>query len=144
MTIFEIKRDYEALKSIASALHWMARRYADGRQSYVTSMFNELTRALLRRGVELNRTGDGTIWARDAMGRAYDGLTESEAAEGRPLPNWRDWEDEENQRLRDALRFYVAQSSQVMVSDYEGVTVDFSTYGSGGSGERAKQALGIG
>lgn len=81
------------LKSIAADLHWMARRYADGRQSYATSTFNDLTRRLLAMDVKLNATGDGTIWARDAMGRAYDHLTDEEAAMGRPidgpLPGWR-------------------------------------------------------
>jgi hypothetical protein len=36
-----------------ATLHWMARRYADGRQSTATSTFNEITRRLLAAGVEL-------------------------------------------------------------------------------------------
>lgn len=63
-------------------LHWMARRYADNRQSYVTSMFNGITRELVAMGLKLNATGDNTIWARDAFGRDYDGLTDEEAAMG--------------------------------------------------------------
>ena len=78
----ELETKIEHLTQIARDLHWMARRYADGRQSYVTSMFNEHTRSLLSMGVELNYTGDGTIWARDLMGRDYDKLTDEEAALG--------------------------------------------------------------
>ncbi len=58
-----------SLKAIAIHLHWMARRYVDGRQSYATSLHNENTRELLAMGVPLNATGDGTLWARDAGGR---------------------------------------------------------------------------
>lgn len=72
------------LKAIVIDLHWMARRYVDGRQSYATSTFNEHTRALIAMGLKLN-TNDGTIWARDRMGRAYDGLSKEEASLGRPL-----------------------------------------------------------
>lgn len=68
--------------------HWMARRYADGRQSYATSLFNDHTKALLALGIEFNETGDKTIWARDRDGRGYDGLTEQEANCGEPAPTW--------------------------------------------------------
>lgn len=94
-------RECEALRRIAADFHWMARRYADGRSSYVTGLFNDHTRALLAMGVELNPTGDGTIWARDAMGRAYDGLTDDEAAQGSPMP--RGLHDEDVARLRQEL-----------------------------------------
>lgn len=72
-----------ALRHIASDLHWMARRYADGRQSYATSLFNEHVRALLRMGVTFN-ISDKIIWARDVQGRNLDGLSEEEATEGTP------------------------------------------------------------
>ncbi len=75
--------DDRELREIAAGLHWMARRYADGRMSYAASSFNAWTRRLLAMGVELNPTGDGTVWARDGMGRAFDGLTDEEAAQGR-------------------------------------------------------------
>lgn len=65
-------------------LHWMARRYADGRMTYASSMFNEITRKLLVSGVKLNPTGDRTIWAGDGSGRRYDKLTEAEATPGTP------------------------------------------------------------
>ena len=87
--------DLERLKAIVVHLHWMARRYADGRQSYATSLHNENTRALLAMGVPLNATADGTLWARDSGGRAYDGLTDEEAALGRK-PDWRH-DDKERQ-----------------------------------------------
>lgn len=60
-------------------LHWMARRYADGRQSYATSLFNDIARRLIAAGIKLNQC-DGTLFARDAMGRGFDGLTDEEAA----------------------------------------------------------------
>ena len=59
----------------------MARRYADHRSSCVGSIFNDHTRTLLKLGVELN-TCDDIIWARDGMGRPYDGLSEAEATPG--------------------------------------------------------------
>lgn len=68
------------LEDCAKTLHWMARRYADGRQSYATGLFNDTTRTLLSLGVELNPTGDHTFWARDLDGRGCDGLSEEEAA----------------------------------------------------------------
>jgi hypothetical protein len=104
--IFQIKDKYKELKKIAGELHWMARRYADGRQTCATHQFNEMARKLLEMGVELNEGSDGTIWARDAMGRQYDGLSEEEALQGKPLPQWREWEDEELASLRAALSFY--------------------------------------
>jgi hypothetical protein len=61
----------------------MARRYADGRATYATSFFNDLTRELLRMGVKLCDR-DNIIWVRDAGGRQYDGLTKEEAVEGTP------------------------------------------------------------
>jgi hypothetical protein len=64
----------EKLIEIVRNFHWMARRYADGRMSYVTGLFNDHVRALQQMGVELNPTGDETVWAKDGMGRAFDGL----------------------------------------------------------------------
>lgn len=89
------------LREVAKDLHWLARRYADGRSSYATSLHNDHTRTLLSLGVPLNPTGDGTLWARDRDGRAYDGLTDEEAAQGRPLPeNAAAWRGEEVAQLR--------------------------------------------
>lgn len=99
--IARLSRELEALRRIAGDLHWMARRYVDGRSSYATGLFNAHTRALITMGVELNPTGDGTIWARDAMGRAYDGLSEEEAALGLPAPDG--LHDEDVARLRREL-----------------------------------------
>lgn len=95
----------DALRNIARDLHWMARRYADNRQSYSTSLFNGHTRDLLRLGVPLNPTGDETIWARDMMGRNYDGLSDEEAAMGGPPDgtyNWHHNEDVEAERATNA------------------------------------------
>jgi len=63
-------------------LHWMARRYADNRISYVTDLFNTHTRTLLSLDVSLDATEDKIIWARDGLGRNYDGLSEQEAIPG--------------------------------------------------------------
>jgi len=101
--LVEARAEVERLKVVAGDLHWMARRYADGRQSYATGLFNDCTRALLKMGVKLNATGDGTIWARDAGGRAFDGLTNEEAALGWQ-PDWtHDGKERENERLRAEL-----------------------------------------
>mgnify|MGYP001603791364 CR=1 FL=1 len=70
------------LERAVKELHWMARRYADGRKTYVTSSLNYLTRDLLAAGVEFEQP-DGAPWARDGNGRAYDRLTDEEAALGR-------------------------------------------------------------
>lgn len=77
------KQMIERLKNMCQELHWMARRYADGRRSYATCLFNDLTRILLHQGIDLNPTADGTIWARDGMGREFDKLTDEEAAMGK-------------------------------------------------------------
>ena len=69
----------EKLIEIIIDFHWMARRYADGRMSYVSGLFNDHTRALEFMGVSLNETADGTVFAQDGMGRVYDGLDDSHA-----------------------------------------------------------------
>jgi hypothetical protein len=81
-TVQQLQIENEALRRIAVDLYWQARRYCDGRMSYVTGLFNEHTRALLAMGVELNPTADDTVWARDQMGRAFDKLMGEEAAMG--------------------------------------------------------------
>lgn len=93
-----------SLLSIAADLHWMARRYVDGRQSCATGLFNEHTRALLALGAKLNPTADGTIWARDAMGRSFDGLSADEAAMGGAVDPWPARSDEELAVARKELR----------------------------------------
>jgi alkylhydroperoxidase/carboxymuconolactone decarboxylase family protein YurZ len=80
----QLQADNEALREIAADLHWMARRYADNSQTYATDMLNQRTRQLLRMGVKLNAGADRIIWARDLMGRGFDGLTEAEATPGTP------------------------------------------------------------
>jgi len=61
----------------AHCFHWMARRYADMRSSYAPSMFNEHVRKLRALGFGLKHP----LFARDGMGRTYDGLTEAEATD---------------------------------------------------------------
>lgn len=80
----QLQAENEALREIARDLHPMARRYADERRTYVTGLFNDHTRRLLLMGVKLNPAAEQIIWARDGMGRKYDGLTEAEATPGTP------------------------------------------------------------
>lgn len=95
----DLEIENATLKRIVQNLHWMARRYADGRQTYATSMMNEATRDLLRMGVNLNMC-DGTLWARDGGGRPFDGLTDEEASMGRE-PDWKgDGLQRENEKLK--------------------------------------------
>lgn len=72
------------MRAIVVDLHWMARRYADGRMSYAPALFNDHTRALLALGIVLNPTADGTVWARDGQGRDFDALTDAEATPNTP------------------------------------------------------------
>ena len=79
------KKQVERLKQIAVELHWMARRYADGRMTCAVLTLNECTRDLLAMGIKLKSPfGDQIIWARDGDGRRFDGLTEDEATPGTP------------------------------------------------------------
>jgi hypothetical protein len=64
------------IKNAVRDIHWMARRYADGRCSYAPGMFNGRVRDLMAAGFELGQP----LFARDGMGRAFDGLTEEEVA----------------------------------------------------------------
>ena len=61
----QLARGTEALMHAAQDWHWMARRYADGRQSYAVGMHNGHTRTLIGLNITLNATGDGTLWAKD-------------------------------------------------------------------------------
>ena len=79
-----IERDRVMVEDVRT-LHICARRYADGRMSYMPSLLNMITKRLLDRGIKLN-DADGTLWARDGMGRRFDGLTEVEAAQGERMP----------------------------------------------------------
>lgn len=76
----QLKVKCAALQKVIQDIHWMARRYADGRMSYSTKMFNDAIKKAMEYGVELRQT-DGTLFARDGMGRAYDGLSDAEANE---------------------------------------------------------------
>ena len=78
------KQENSILRKICADLHPMARRYANGRMTYATSMFNEHVRTLLSLGIKLNPTADGIIWATDGNGRRFDGLTHAQATPGTP------------------------------------------------------------
>jgi hypothetical protein len=72
-----LEEESKIMHEVIMDLHWMARRYADGRKSYVTRTFNDMTRKLLKLGVRLDKCQEG-MFARDAMGREFDGLTDDE------------------------------------------------------------------
>lgn len=67
------------LEDMFSNIHWMARRYADKRSSAAVSTYNDAVSEAKRMGVSLF-TGDGSVYARDGMGRNYDHLPAEEAA----------------------------------------------------------------
>ncbi len=69
-----------ALAEIVRDLHWMARRYADMRQSYAVSTFNVHTMRLVRAGLTLNPCAEDELFAKDAQGPKYEGVTRPEQA----------------------------------------------------------------
>jgi len=71
----------EILKQKLKFFQALARRYCDGRQTYIVSQFNQETRELLELGIELD-TVDGIVWARDGGGRSYDGLSDESCTPG--------------------------------------------------------------
>lgn len=84
----ELRAENFELKQIAHNLHWMARRYADGRCTYAPGMVNDAVRQLQRMGVDLNICAERTPWARDGMGPGYSGLSAEEYALGEPVDGW--------------------------------------------------------
>ena len=84
-SVAELERENATLRHAFREIAWMARRYADGRMTYAASTYNDAVRAVLALGIELPVNADGTVWARDGMGRAFDRLTDEEAAQGRPM-----------------------------------------------------------
>jgi hypothetical protein len=79
----EVENENGILRLAILDCWWMARRYADGRMTYATSTYNDHTRKLIALGLPLREDplANGTVWARDGMGRAFDKLTDAEAAE---------------------------------------------------------------
>lgn len=71
----------EVLKQKIKFFQSLARRYCDGRQTYIVSQFNEETKNLLELGIDLD-TVDGIVWARDGGGRDYDNLSNEAATPG--------------------------------------------------------------
>jgi hypothetical protein len=74
--IARLRAENAALSVAVAELHWMARRYCDGRMSASVSLFNQLVRELLAAGCALHEPR----FARDGMGRSFDGLTDEEAS----------------------------------------------------------------
>lgn len=71
------------LQYAVHVIHPLAHRYADGRATYATSMFNEATRALRAAGFTLGVTeaAGRSVWVADGFGDGYDGLLADERAE---------------------------------------------------------------
>ena len=74
----------DALQEIIGTLHLCAYRYVDGRSSYITSDFNNITKRLLLFGFSVDHTKlvEGRIFARDRMGWRFSGLTQKEHETG--------------------------------------------------------------
>jgi hypothetical protein len=79
--IKKLRAENNVLHSAVREFAFWARRYCDNRSSYVASNYNSLVRILQAKydvHFEVD-PADGVIWARDGMGRAFDGLSEAEA-----------------------------------------------------------------
>jgi hypothetical protein len=74
--IARLRSENAALRNIVRDFHWMARRYADGRSSYAPGIFNRHVRALV--GLDFEFASNAPLFARDGMGREFDGLTEQD------------------------------------------------------------------
>lgn len=59
-----LQNEFDAVGVALRDLHWMARRYADGRRSYAPGLFNEHTKTLLMLNIALD--GSEGLFARDA------------------------------------------------------------------------------
>ena len=86
----DILDQLRAVLAAAEKLHPWSRRYCDMRMTYAPGEHNDATRTLLKLGADLH-DGDGTLYARDGMGRLYDGLTDAEAAVRPELDRWERW-----------------------------------------------------
>ena len=77
----KLSEENRLLHEIIEDIHWMARRYADGRHTFSASVYNACVRKMQTLGIPLrpDPMDQGTIWAKDGDGRSCDGLTEEEA-----------------------------------------------------------------
>ena len=85
LTIRELRDENSTLKKIAADLQIMAKRYADGRQTFACLTVNQHTKALLDMGVTLNPGAERIIWALDGGGdRFQTDLTPEQKTPGTP------------------------------------------------------------
>lgn len=85
----KLRKEYEmhnetirfACESIIRDTLWMARRYADGRNTYAVSMYNRAARAAKTLGIIEDKDMPDGYWALDGSGPEYDGLTKEERKE---------------------------------------------------------------
>lgn len=78
-----LKAENQTLRHVLDEVLWQARRYADYRSSFAPTIYNDAVKLLLKTDYKVYNT-DGIIWARDAMGRDFDNLSEAAATEGTP------------------------------------------------------------
>lgn len=105
----------KTLAEIIRNLHWMARRYADGRSSYAPSLLNSHVKELVELGYELRPP----LYARDGMGRDFDGLSDEDvraAEEDMPTGHLQvvTETDERMKALRNAVIDECAKKVQAM------------------------------
>lgn len=86
-------------QAIINFLFPLARRYVDGRESTLATMFNKISKKLTEAEGYVP-IPDGTPWARSLIGRSADGLSEEEAQLGDPVAMWqKDLPNEEIRKL---------------------------------------------
>lgn len=103
-----LREENRLLRQAIEDCWYCARRYCDGRSTGITWTYNGHTRILQKLMPEVMERvagADGTLWARDGMGRKYDSLTDEEAALGmKPeFINWNSIEGKEFQVMRAAV-----------------------------------------
>lgn len=79
----KLEEENKIFKHVLDECLWMCRRYADYRSSFAPTIYNDAVKLLLKTDYKVYNV-DGIIWARDAMGRDYDHLSEAAATEGTP------------------------------------------------------------
>jgi len=103
-TAQRVRQQRDRLQELLASVLPYARRYADGRSSEATGIVNNAVRELQAMGVAVPDLGDGTVFARDAMGREFDHLTPEEAEHGGlPGQHEQDWRTQELRQRGHAI-----------------------------------------
>lgn len=80
----ELKQLCRELGSAVTELQWMARRYADNRQTAAPGIVNDITARMVELAIEPHVGVEGVIWAQDGGGRRFDALTDEQLKPGTP------------------------------------------------------------